>query len=72
MKITIEVSDITQTAIALNNAMVAYGDIISCIELGLPVMGKFKVLEDVDAKILRNRFECLRDMYKQIEALEDK
>ena len=72
MKITIEVSDITQTAIALNNAMVAYGDIISCIELGLPVMEKFRVLEDVDDKVLRNRFECLRNMYKQIEALEGK
>lgn len=71
MKITIEVSDITQTAIALNNAMVAYGDIISCIELGLPVMEKFRALEDVDDKVLRNRFECLRSVYKQIEALED-
>lgn len=71
MKITIEVSDITQTAIALNNAMVAYGDIISCIELGLPVMEEFRVLEDVDDKVLRNRFECLRSVYKQIEALED-
>ena len=64
-------SDITQTAIALNNAMVAYGDIISCIELGLPVMEKFRVLENVDDKVLRNRFECLRSVYKQIEALED-
>ena len=67
MKITIEVPDITTAAIALNNACIAYGDIICAIELGLQVPNKFSKLREIDEDVLRKRYECVKNIYAQVE-----
>ena len=70
MKITIEVPDITTAAIALNNACIAYGDIVYAIELGAEVPSKFNGLRQIDEDVLRKRFECVKNIYTQIEKME--
>lgn len=70
MKITIEVPDIKTVADAINNAMVAYGDIVYSIILGCEIPNKFQPLAKLDEEELAKRFNCLRDIYKQIEEIE--
>ena len=70
MKITIEVDDITTFAKALNNAMVAYGDIIWSLRIGCDVPKYFWPLGSLDEEELDNRFECLQKLYEQVEKIE--
>ena len=70
MKITIEVPDIEIAAKSINNAMVAYGDIVWSIILGCEVPQKFQSLAKLDEEELTKRFNCLRDICKQIEEME--
>ena len=70
MKIEVEVDDITTFAKALNNAMVAYGDIIWSLRIGCDVPKHFWPLGSSDEEELDNRFECLQKLYEQVEKIE--
>ena len=70
MKITIEIPDITTAAIALNNALIAYSDLIFSINLGLSVPSKFNGLKEVDENVLKKRLGCVKNIYDQITEIE--
>lgn len=73
MVIEIEVDDIEVLAKALNNAFLAYGDIVSSINLGLePQLSSVKYLPlmDLPFEELDCRYNTLKDVYLQIEAKE--
>lgn len=69
-KITIEVEDITLFAKALNNAIIAYGDITWGIFLGCEVPDKFAPLKKLPYEELETRMKCLKDVYRQLEDIE--
>ena len=70
MKIEIEIPDITTTSKAINNAMVAYGDIVYSLILGCEVPNKFQPLAKLDEEELTKRFNCLKSIYEQLEEIE--
>ena len=74
MKIEIEVDDIEVLAKALNNAFIAYGDIVSSINcLGLePQLSTIRYLPlmNLPAEELDRRYNTLKDVYLHIEAKE--
>lgn len=73
MKIEIEVSDIELFAKALNNAFLAYWDIITAIDLGCEPQiraTKFLPLGELPDGELKNRFEELERVYLQVEDIE--
>ena len=70
MKIEIEVPDITTAAIAMNNAVAAYGKIVYAIMIGCDVSKEFEPLFDLEPDVLKERYRCLRNMYEQIETIE--
>lgn len=73
MKIEIEVTDIELFAKALNNASLAYWDIITAIDLGCEPQirtAKFLPLGALPNGELKNRFEELERVYLQIEDIE--
>lgn len=72
MKIEIEVPDIITAAIAMNNAMIAYGKIVYAVLIGCDVPKEFEPLHNLDEDVLKERYQCLRSMYEQIEAIEKK
>lgn len=71
MKITIEIPDIKTAVSAINNAVIAYGDIISALILGCDVPEKFKVLTQLSDDELMERFYCLKSIYEQLEVVEN-
>ena len=70
MKVIIEVPDIELFAKALNNAIVACGDIYYSIELGCEVPSKYERLDVLPREELKARYKCLLDVYSQIEQIE--
>ena len=73
MKIEIDIGDdITTFAKALNNACVAYGDVIYSIFLRCEISSKLQPLKDLTDEELQQRFDCLKSIYKQIEEIEKK
>jgi hypothetical protein len=74
MKVEIEVNDIETLAKALNNAFVAYSDIVSCINvLGIePQLSTIRYLPlmSLSAEELDQRYNALKDLYLQIETKE--
>jgi hypothetical protein len=70
MKIEIEVPDIKTAVDAINNAAIAYGDIVSSLILGCEVPQKFQPLAKLDEEELTKRFNCLKNIYKQLEEIE--
>ncbi len=73
MKIEIEVTDIELFAKALNNAFLAYWDIITAIDLGLEPQvraTRFLPLGELPDGELKNRFEELERVYLQVEDIE--
>lgn len=73
MKIEIEVTDIKLFAKALNNAFLAYWDIVSAIDLGCEPQirtAKFMPLGALPNGELKNRFEELERVYLQVEDIE--
>lgn len=72
MKIEIEVEDISLLAKALNNAFIAYGDIVWGIYIGCEVPRKFDPLKEIPYEELKARMECLNSVYNQVEELEQK
>jgi hypothetical protein len=72
MKIEIEVPNIKTAADAINNAAIAYGDIVSALILGCDVPNKFKVLAKLSDDELMERFYCIKSIYEQLEVMENK
>ena len=73
MKIEIEVTDIELFTKALNNAFVAYWDIVSAIDLGCEPQirtAKFMPLGALPNGELKNRFEELERVYLQVEDIK--
>ena len=74
MKIELEIDDIELFTKALNNAFLAYGDIVSSINcLGLePQLSTIKYLPlmELPAEELDRRYNTLKDVYLQVEAKE--
>ena len=73
MKIEIEVTDIELFAKALNNAFLAYWDIITAIDLGCDPQvkaTKFLPLGELPDGELKNRLEELEKVYLQVEEIE--
>ena len=70
MEIAIKVDNITTFTKALNNAIIAYNDVVSAIMFGCDVPKKLKPLESVDDEELKKRINCLADVYEQVENIE--
>lgn len=73
MKIEIEISDIELFAKALNNAFLAYWDIVTAIDLGCEPQirtTRFLPLGELPDGELKNRFEELERVYLQVEDIE--
>lgn len=73
MKIEIEVTDVELFAKALNNAFLAYWDIVTAIDLGCDPQirtTKFLPLGELPDGELKNRFEELERVYLQVEDIE--
>ena len=73
MKIEIEVTDIELFAKALNNAFLAYWDIVTAIDLGCDPQirtTRFLPLGELPDGELKNRFEELERVYLQVEDIE--
>ena len=70
MKIEIEVNDIELFAKGLNNAIATYGYIIRCVDLGCNIPSQFEVMNEIPFEELRSRYNCLIDVYEQVERIE--
>ena len=70
MKITIEVNDIELFAKGFNNAIATFGDVVYAIDIGCEVPSRFKVLETIPRENLFARYNCLVDVYEQVEQIE--
>lgn len=70
MKVTIEVNDIELFAKGLNNAIAVYGYIINCINLCCEIPHRFEVLKTIPFENLSARFDCLVNVYEQVEQVE--
>lgn len=73
MKIEIEVSDIELFAKALNNAFIAYWDIVHALNLGCDPQvraTRFLPLGELPDGELKNRLEELEKVYLQVEDIE--
>ncbi len=70
MLVTIEIPDITAAAKAMNNATIAYGNVLSSAMLGCQVPKEFEFLYDFSDEELKNRYECVKSIYEQIEDME--
>ena len=70
MKIELEVPDITKLTTVLNNAVIAYGKIISAAQFQCEVPKGFEFLRDMSDYELMERFKCLKDFYVQICDIE--
>lgn len=69
-QITLEVDDISLFAKAFNNAIASYGDIIASIYFRCEIPGKFLPLKELPQQELNMRIKCLKDVYSQIEQIE--
>ena len=73
MKIEIEVSDLSEFISALNNAMIVYGDICTCIALGCEPgirMANRVAFETIGEEKLETRYKHLMNVYLQLLDLE--
>lgn len=72
MKVTIEIPDITTACCALNNAVLAYGNVCRKIILGCDVPQILEPLKELDEHYLKQRYDCVASIYKQLEEIERK
>ena len=73
MEIILNINDIELLAKALNNAFLAYQDIISTISLGISPQinsNRFEGLSNLSEEELKKRYEELKNIYFQIEDIE--
>ena len=71
MKITIEVQNIKLFAKAFDNAVAACGETYWSVCMGCNVSSDFEGLGTLSEEELVARFKCLKDVYKQIEEIEN-
>jgi hypothetical protein len=69
-KITLEVEDISTLLDGLNNAMIAYDDIIWAIYLCCKIPSKLEPLKSLPFEQLRERLKALKDVYEQLIKIE--
>lgn len=70
MEIKLQVKDIELFTKALNNALIAYNEVVNAITLGCDIPSKLEPLRKLDDYELICRRNCLADVYKQVEAIE--
>ena len=70
MKIEIEVLDIKTAVDAINNAAIAYGDVINKVMLCCDIPNRLEPLKNISEEELTKRFNCLKQIYEQLEAIE--
>ena len=76
MQVTLEIQDPELAICGLNNAIVAYSQIVGSVELGCDIPGVFEKLlekkcgDDHDARfeLLSARHSALKDIYNQLVA----
>lgn len=71
MEIKLQVDDIEQFSKALNNALISYNEIIYAITLCCDIPSKLESLRKIDDCELIRRRDCLVDVYKQVENIEN-
>ena len=69
-KITIEVGDLTTFITGLNNAIIAYNDVVGAVYFGCGVPSKLEVLKDIPFEKLKERQRSLKDVYEQLIEIE--
>ena len=72
MKIELEINDIEILSKALNNALATYGDIIFSSIMRCDIPLKFEKLKDLPDEELIKRVNAIKDIYKQIEKIEER
>ena len=72
MKIELETNDIEILSKALNNALATYGDIVFSSIMRCDVPLKFEKLKDLPDEELIKRVNAIKDIYKQIEKIEER
>ena len=70
MKITLDIPNIKIFTDGLNNAIIAYGNIVSAIQFGCEIPQKLQLLQTLEDDVLKDRFDCLKDVYKQLIEIE--
>lgn len=69
-QIILDIEDITLFASALNNAILAYNDIVFGVLYGCEVSHKFAPLRNLSEEQLLSRIECLKGVYDQVIQIE--
>lgn len=71
MKVEIEVENIKTLVDALNNACIAYNDVVFALNMGcnLPIK-KLEPLSQLPYEEIKSRQECLMNVYHQLEEIE--
>lgn len=70
MKAKLEIDDLSTTLTAFNNALIAYGSCSYAASLGAEVPEKLQHLSELTSEELKYRFNCLKNLYDQLTALE--
>lgn len=70
MKVEIEIPNIKTAVDAINNAAITYGDIIYTMSLGCTIPKSLEPLTKISEEELTKRFNCLKQIYKQLEEIE--
>lgn len=69
-KITIEVEDLSTFITGLNNAIIAYNDVVCAIVLCCDVPLALLPLKNIPFEKLRERQKSLKDVYEQLIEIE--
>ena len=70
MKIVLEVADVKTLADAINNALMCYMDTISAVALNCEVHKSLEPLTSVNCEVLKERRDCLKNVYYQVFKIE--
>lgn len=71
MKIELEVNDLKTLIDGLNNAIIAYNEVVVAINLCCDVPSVFEPLKKIPFEILTDRQKALRDIYLQLIQIEE-
>lgn len=72
MKVTLEIPDATFAAKSLNNATVAYSQIVAEITLGVYAGSRFERLYDVPEADLKQQLSCLISILNQLDEISSR
>jgi hypothetical protein len=72
MKYIIESNDISELLDGLNNAIIAYKEVVNSIEFRCSIPRKLLPLKDVPSETLKNRLVSLKQLYTQLLEFESK